>query len=236
MEDVLDILLIVQNLDDEIKDTKLKIEEIPKKIGTLEKEIEKTNINLQKKKDRIGQIKKTYKMKEGDLAENETKINKLNSQTFSVKTNEEYRAIMSEIDFLKKENKKIEDEMIDLLEEEETLKATIQRLEKETKDNIDKSVAEINTLKKEKDELMRKQQEAQISFEENFNKLPDDIKETYRKINNVRDKAVCLITDNSCTGCFANITHQFMNELKKRNKLLLCGNCGRILIYGPQVK
>lgn len=236
MEEILDILLTVQRLNDEIKDTKLKIEETPNKITTLEEEIEKAKSKVQEKSDRIKEIKKTYKIKEGDLAENESKITKLNGQTFSVKTNEEYRALITEVDYLKKENKKTEDEMINLLEEEEKLKEATDKLENETKDFIDKRIVEINELKKECEELIEKQKQINISFENNFNILPEDTKQVYKRISKVRDRAVCEITDNTCTGCYANLTFQFLNELKKRNKILCCGNCGRILIFVRPVK
>jgi len=231
MEDVLDLLLTIQRLDDEIKETRQEIEKIPNKLTTLEKEIKDANISLQEKNDRIKEIKKIYKIKEGDIAENETKIIKLNSQTFSVKTNEEYRAILAEVEYLKKENKRIEDEMINLLEEEEKLKVTIGKFETETKIVIEKKMTEINNLQKLNEELIERKRQDEISFENDFNKLADDVKEAYQRIDNVRDKAVCVITDNTCTGCYANLTHQFLNELKNRNKILLCGNCGRILIY-----
>ena len=227
----MDLLLTIQRLDDEIKETRQEIEKIPNKLATLEKEIKNANISLQEKNDRIKEIKKIYKIKEGDIAENENKINKLNSQTFSVKTNEEYRAILAEVEYLKKENKRIEDEMINLLEEEEKLKVTIGKFETETKIVIEKKMTEINNLQKLNEELIERKRQDEISFENNFNKLADDVKEAYQRIDNVRDKAVCVITDNTCTGCYANLTHQFMNELKKKNKLRVCGNCGRILIY-----
>ncbi len=233
MEDILDLLVTIQSLDDEIKDTKLKIEEIPKRVANLEKEIKKASTGLQEKNDRIKEIKKTYKLKEGDIAENETKINKLNQQTFSVKTNEEYRTVLSEIDFLKKETKRIEDEMINLLEEEEKLKNTIAKFEKETKVFIDKTTSEIDKLKKEQEALLQKQKDAEIAFENNFAKLPHDKRELYKRIKKVRVRAVCLVSDNTCSGCYANLTHQFLNEIKKRDKIILCESCGRILVYAP---
>ena len=233
MEDILDLLVTIQNLDDEIKDTKIKIEAIPKKAANLEKEIKKASANVQEKNDRIKEIKKTYKMKEGDIAENESKISKLNQQTFSVKTNEEYRAVLSEIDFLKKENKRIEDEMIILLEEEEKLETTITKFEKETKEFIDKTTAEMDKLKKEQEALIQKQKDAEIAFENNFTNLPKDRKELYKRIKKVRVRAVCQVSDNTCSGCYANLTHQFLNEIKKRDKIFLCESCGRILVYAP---
>ena len=136
MEEILDLLIEVQRADDEIKDTQSAIQTIPQRIEALEKEIHDAQTTLRDRQSRIQEIRKEYKLKEGDIAENESKITKLNTQTFAVKTNDEYRAIMSEIDFCKSENKKIEDSMISLLEEEETLKTSIGKLEAETAEYI----------------------------------------------------------------------------------------------------
>ncbi len=231
MENVLDILIKIQNLDNEIKVTKIQIDKIPNKITTLEKEIEKTKLALEEKQNRMQDIRKTYKIKEGDIAENDSKMSKLNSQTFAVKTNEEYRALINEIDYLKKANKKVEDEMINLLEEEEKLKNTIGKTEAESKEFVDKKADEISELKRNREELIKKLEQMKISFEEYFNKLPGDVTELYNKIKKVRGNVVCLIDNETCTGCYANLTLQFFNELKKKEEILLCDNCGRILIY-----
>jgi len=231
MEDVLDLLVKIQKLDDDIKTTQSRIEKIPLERATLEKEIEKAQRNVIEKQTRIQNIRKDYKMKEGDLAENENKTNKLNQQTFAVKTNEEYRAIINEIDYLKQENKRIEDEMINLLEEEEKLKNTIDKTEDETEDFVSKRTSEIIELKKNEEELTEKSEQLQMSFDEHYNELPKNIRELYRNIKKVRGKVVCLIRDETCTGCYANLTPQFLNELKRGKEILLCDSCGRILIY-----
>ncbi len=231
MENVLDILIKIQNLDNEIKVTKIQIDKIPNKITTLEKEIEKTKLALEEKQNRMQDIRKTYKIKEGDIAENDSKMSKLNNQTFAVKTNEEYRALINEIDYLKKANKKVEDEMINLLEEEEKSKNTIGKTEAESKEFVDKKANEISELKRNREELTKKSEQMKISFDEYFNKLPDDVTELYNKIKKVRGNVVCLIDNETCTGCYANLTLQFFNELKKKEEILLCDNCGRILIY-----
>lgn len=233
MEDILGTLVEIQKLDDEIKYTHLRIKEIPLTRATLEDEIEKAQANALGKQTRMHDLKKDYKMKEGDLAENETKINKLNQQTFAVKTNEEYRAIINEIDYLRQENKRIEDEMMNLLEEEEKLKNTIDKTDSETKEFVDKRTSEMNELKKSEEELTEKYEHLQMTFREYFSKLPSDVKELYNKIKKVRGKVVCLIADETCTGCYANLTPQFLNELKRGKEILLCDNCGRILVYTP---
>ena len=231
MESTLDLLLKIQSLSDEVEDTKNQLSQIPKEIAKLEKQINAREEELKTAESRIVDLKKTYKLKEIEIADNEGKMEKLNTQTFAVKTNEEYRAILNEVDFLKKRNKEIEDEMIGFMEEEEKLNNSIDAIRTETKEYTDATQARITELKKKNESLTEQQETAAAKFDDYFNQLPDDVKTLYKRIAKVRDKTVCAIVDNTCTGCYANLTHQFLNELKKRNRILVCDNCGRILVY-----
>jgi predicted nucleic acid-binding Zn-ribbon protein len=233
MEEVLECLTRIKDLDEEIKKNEQRLKSIPEKIKTLQKEIEKKNAQLTQMKNRLIEIKKLYKLKEVDINENESKINKLNQQIHSVKTNEEYRAILKEIEFLKNTRLAIEEEMINLLEEEEKLKGSIGELEKETKEFVQAKTLEIQRLESEQKEISEEQTKKRFMFEDEIKKLPEDIRKVYERISNARERAICIVTDDGiCTGCYTNITPQTLNELKKRNKFILCDSCGRILIYG----
>jgi predicted nucleic acid-binding Zn-ribbon protein len=233
MESTLDLLLKIQSLTDEVEETEAQLTQIPQEIAKLEKQINSREDDMRKAEARILDLKKSYKLKEIEITDNEEKMGKLNTQTFAVKTNEEYRAILSEIDFLKKRNREIEDEMIGLMEEEEKLKNTIDTARVETKDYTNTTKGRISDLTQKIQTLKERLAMAKANLDDHFAELPKDVKELYRRIANVRDKAVCAIIDNTCTGCYANLTHQFLNELKQRNTILLCGNCGRILVYTP---
>jgi predicted nucleic acid-binding Zn-ribbon protein len=237
MEEILDLLIEIQLADDELKDTESAIQHIPEKIEVLEKEIEEVKHSLNERQQRVQDIRTDYKMKEGDIAENESKIKKLSTQTFAVKTNEEYRAIINEIEFLKTENKKIEDAMIGLLEEDETLKKSLRKAESETEEYVGIRKDKLAALHAEQESLSRKLDTVRAKFDTMFAKLPEETKNLYRKIKTVRGNAVSLISDQICTGCSSILTPQIVNELKKRNKILTCDNCGRILIFvDPETK
>jgi|GEM_PF-647312 len=231
MEEILDLLIEIQLADDELKDTQSAIQNIPSKIDVLENEIQQIKDSLNDRQQRVQEIRKDYKMKEGDIAENESKINKLNTQTFAVKTNEEYRAIINEIEFLKSENKKIEDSMINILEEEEVLKASLGKAESETADYIGIRQQKLETLNAEKEALSKKLDATRTRFDNTFVRLPDPVKELYQKIKKVRGNAVSLISDQTCTGCSSILTPQVLNELKQRGEIMTCDNCGRILVF-----
>ena len=231
MESTLDLLLKIQSLSDEVADAKTKITQIPEEIAKLEKQIKIREEELKTAEARIIDLKKNYKLKEIEIADNEEKMEKLNTQTFAVKTNEEYRAILNEVDFLKKRNKEIEDEMLGFMEEEEKLKNSIDAIRAETKEFTDSTRSKITELEHRRESLTEQQKSAEGNLKDDLAKLPDDVRALYKRVAEVRDKTVCAIVDNTCTGCYANLTHQFLNELKKRNRILLCDNCGRILVY-----
>jgi predicted nucleic acid-binding Zn-ribbon protein len=231
MESVLDLLVRIQNLDDEVEKAESRLAQIPQERAKLENQIKAKAEELKNSESRIQELKKSNKLKEIEIADNEGKIAKLNTQTFAVKTNEEYRALLKEVEFLKHRNHDIEDEMLGIMEEEEKIRSSINQIRIETEEYIAKAQTRIADLNKESELLKEKQTVAKVDLENNFSKLPDDVKELYNRIAKFRGKAVCLIIDNTCTGCFANLTHQFLNELKKGNKILLCDNCGRILVY-----
>ncbi|MGD8979497.1 MAG: hypothetical protein PVH23_05460, partial [candidate division WOR-3 bacterium] len=217
MENVLDLLVKIQGFDDEVAEAAARLAQIPKDIEKLEKQISIREDEFKNSETRIQELKKTYKLKELEIADNEGKINKLNTQTFAVKTNEEYRAILNEVEFLKKNNHNIEEEMLGLMEEEEKLTKSINGLRKETEEFVQANQNRISELKTESEAMTEKQKMARINLENDFGKLPEEIKVLYKRIAQSRGRAVCLIIDNTCTGCFANIPHQFLNELKQRN-------------------
>ncbi len=231
MESVLDLLVKIQSFDNEVEEAAARLKQIPQEIAKLEKQIKDREEEFKNAETRVQELKKSYKLKELEISDNEGKINKLNTQTFAVKTNEEYRAIINEVEFLKKNNREIEDEMLGMMEEEEKLAKSMDQLRNETDEFIRKNQDKISELTTESQRMEEKQAAAKLALKDNFGKLPGDVQALYTRVAKSRGKAVCMIIDNTCTGCYANLPHQFLNELKKRNKILVCSNCGRILVY-----
>ncbi|MCX7994649.1 MAG: C4-type zinc ribbon domain-containing protein [candidate division WOR-3 bacterium] len=233
MEEVLERLARIKDLSEEIKKNEVILKNIPETIDRLKKEIDQKNRQVNQMKNRLIEIKKLYKLKEGDIADNENKINKLNQQIHAVKTNEEYRAILKEIEFLKNARTAIEDEMISLLEEEETLKQSLGNLEREIKEFVEQKNKEIQDLERQKEQIAQTQEKNKFIFQDEIKKLPEEVRKIYERIIAARERAICVVSDDGiCTGCFTNVTPQTLNELRKKDRLVLCDSCGRILIYG----
>ncbi|HID31817.1 MAG TPA: hypothetical protein EYP24_00360 [bacterium (Candidatus Stahlbacteria)] len=231
MSEVLEILLHVQDLEDRITKLKEDLRSIPETIRAENDRIINIKNELEGLHNRLIQIRKDFDLYEVDVKENEAKHERLNAQLFQVKTNEEYRAIQTEIVHLRKEKTRLEEKMIDLLEEEEEVKKRIEeekarfkQVETEGRDRIAKLSEELKTTEGE-------MKVAEVELKTNLLKLPKDVQRIYEKVKKARGSAVARVIGQSCSGCHARVTPQVYNELIKADKIHFCEICGRFLVY-----
>jgi hypothetical protein len=64
--------------------------------------------------------------------------------------------------------------------------------------------------------------------------IPREIAELYDRIATRRRPAVVTITREICAGCRVDIPPQTYIELRRREKIVCCGRCQRILLYGGE--
>jgi predicted nucleic acid-binding Zn-ribbon protein len=56
---------------------------------------------------------------------------------------------------------------------------------------------------------------------------------TYEKIHKRMEIAVADATSGRCSACQMELRPQFMQDLKRRESVLLCETCRRIVVYNP---
>ncbi len=167
---------------------------------------------------------------ENDLAAGEEKIAKLKVQQNMLKTNREYKAMQEEIDNVKVEMSRTEDQMLEIMaqiedaaDQERAAKRNVSeeelRLEAKAKSiqsEIDEIQAEYDGMKQERDAIA-----AQIDAR---------YLEEFDRLSNIKGGvAVAAVRGQICTGCFINLTAQTINVLKGARELTFCQSCGRIL-------
>ncbi len=224
-------LLQLKDLEEEIGSLNAAIKETPSKIDALRLTIDRVKADFEKLKQRETGLKKDYKLKEVDIKTIEEQLGRLNGQLFTVKTNEEYRAMLKEIEGLKQKKKTVEDEMIAVMEEEEDVRGKIKQGEKETASVISRQQEEMKALEARLTDLQLRfstQCEEQVRVRDTLSKA--SLKD-YERIKKARKTGVSRVTGNTCEGCNASLSHQVINELKKGDKIMFCDYCGRIVIW-----
>ncbi len=230
MADILSQLWQLQQLDSEIGLLNKKEEEIPQKIEGLKMTEKEANKKLEEKKKELLNLKKTYKEEEIDLKECEEKLKQYSVQLYSAKTNEQYKAFLTEIENQKKSKLSIEDKMLSTLELIENIEKEVHRLEGELKDLEKLTQSKIASLKKEEEEVKKLRAEKESERNSFVGQLDTTYFAIYERIRVKKGGvAVAEIIDERCSACFNPIPPQTILEIGRREKLYYCDYCGRIL-------
>ena len=245
MDEILKVLIAIQNLDGEIEKLRHKKISLPKEIQELENEIQK--LSAEKEKIIASFKKEEIKLREleVDLKEIQEKIRNFQEKSRQVKSNEEYRAMISQIEHANMEKLKKEEEIVVQMELVEKLQ---RELPEKTK-SLDEKKQEL-----EKAANISKQQLAEIEEQLKWNeekkkvlleKLPDKERQLYLKLQSrFGSYAICKVLENDmpkaekdyvCSGCYSVLPLSFVQELKSKHTYSRCPNCGRIIYYHEEM-
>ncbi len=233
MKEELIRLLALYEVDKEIDELRVRKDIIPQEIQELEQQKIEADKNLREFIESIKHLELLSKRKELDLATLEEQLRKHEAQLLTLKSNEEYQAMLKQIEMDKERISSLEDELLDILEKIEDMQSKRPEVEKETARKIKDIDARIAKLKEElngidgKVKLLDSERERRAYF------VPKKLLSRYERLRKLGKKdAVVPIVDESCGGCGATIPIQTINEIRASGTVGVCENCGR-LIYWP---
>lgn len=223
-----------------------ELQEIDMQINLLDKEIASGNTDLVKRQNSIDQhhtelstlsekIEENGKRRrelEAELEDELARIQDRQSKLMNVQTNREYQSLLKETEESKKANKRREEEIVRLMEQDEALKTAIaekrnlcgaeEKLLAEEKEKVEDQTAKLST-KKEKFIKSRKTKTKDV---------PAGLLKKYDMLRDRRNGiAVVSVTNGVCTGCFMNLPPQLINDLMKEEKMYSCPTCHRIIYH-----
>lgn len=233
----LKLVIRLQEIDNRLAELAREIAGLPKHIAEIEKKLVSHERKLEADRAALAGNQKERKKCEGDIQLQEQKISKLKDQMLQAKTNDQYRAFQSEIDFCGNEIRKAEDRILELMGESEPLDKNVKAAEaalKSEKAEVDqeKQQARERTAVDEKAAAdLKKERAALVSG------VVPAVYQQYERVRKARRGiGVAEAADGRCTACQMAMRPQFFQELKRGDKVMACESCLRILYYNPPVK
>ncbi|MFT7617491.1 MAG: putative nucleic acid-binding Zn-ribbon protein [Planctomycetota bacterium] len=160
-------------------------------------------------------------------------ILRLEGQLFSLKNNDEFNAMKSQISTRKAKDDNLQTEVLELYEVMETLKGdhdeTLEKLTlvKGIADHSeDKAKAEAQA---QADKVGTMDELRQVCF----GKLSGEVRAAYDEAYARHNQGTGLVIDQICKGCDTQITLQTLTHVMAR-KLVTCRNCQRVLVLGVE--
>ena len=224
-------LWAIQRLDSELDTLRGKVAEIPRKIEGLNLAVSDEKQQLEETRKHIRDLKVGYKEMEIDVKEADEKINAKSAQIYSAKTNEMYKAFIKEIDALRAGKNKVEERMIEIMEDLEKSEAKVKLLEKETVNIEDETTDRVKTLERELGELKQAVETRETDRRQLIATMDSQMVRVYERIRlSKKGVAVVSVANNRCNGCINPLPPQLMLEVGKKDRLYFCEHCGRILV------
>jgi predicted nucleic acid-binding Zn-ribbon protein len=237
MEEQLGLLIQLQELDTNIRSLAEQKKRLPEILSLLERRRAENLEQIDAAKEALQTAQKNKRERDKDLEADVQKVEKLKARTSEIKNNKEYQALLKEIETAEQENKKVEDEILALMEKIDAAGAQITVAETRAKEEESAIAAE------------QKQHEA------DFAKVEEELKEVERARkalvgqvqasilthyqNLLATKAGIAMAEaraESCSGCYMSIPPQVFVNVKKNESIITCPNCHRILYYKETIK
>lgn len=232
VEEKLSGLIKLQKIDIKLDELHTLRGELPIEVSDLEDELHGLNSRKNRIEEEINGISDYVTDKNNLIKTSEELITKYEKQSESVKNSREFEAISKEIEDQQLEAKLAERHIKDAKEQLEEKGQSLDAVKKQVnnkeivltqkKSELDKIVAE---TEKEETVLKKEEDGAREVVDQRLIFSYDKIRSNYRN-----GLAVVSIERDACGGCFNAIPPQRQSEIRQRKKIIVCENCGRILV------
>ena len=232
----IDTLVKVQQIEIEIGKLKAYLNKVPARISSLEQELEKFIRRVENDEAAIEEFNKQYRAFEADVQLNLAKIQKSQEKLHFVKTNKEYQSSLKEIDDIKTVNSKLEDEMLEILDEIETAEMAIKDRKQHYTQIVDESNREKESIERDAEQREEILVESESKHAAIAAELDAGLLEIFSQVKKKQGDMVAIVAvqDAVCQGCNMNIPAQFYNELQRCDSMKYCPSCFRIIYWQDQ--
>ena len=215
--------LEVKDLEDEIVGLGTRIENINNDFSTL--------VWLKNTHD-IKKIRENVVGFREEMEQAKRNIEKYTADQENVRNNREFDLLNKEIEYnrlvIEHDEKKISDAKKQEQQKSEELERTTNLLEERRKD-LDMKKAELEDIvaetKAEEEKLREQAHDLELNIEP---RLLTSFKRIRKSSRN--GLGIVYVERDACTGCFSKIPPQRQMDIRMRKKIIVCENCGRIMI------
>ncbi|MEZ5404785.1 MAG: C4-type zinc ribbon domain-containing protein [Verrucomicrobiia bacterium] len=232
MLETLNHLLLLQQHDKKIRALQRQKQNLPLEQTRLQQQLTHQQQSLQSQKLEAQKIEANRKKLDLEAQTQQQHIFKLRTQLQQTRKNEEYSALLHEIEQAEKSIVTLEDEELVLMEQYE--QATAHWNEEAKKNNTKEKIfqEQINQMKDQLEGVEKELTQLLAERSAYLKNIPEDILNRYERLLQSKDDAIVPIEHRTvCGGCHLTLMSQTLLDCKTQNKMVSCENCGRFLYW-----
>lgn len=188
---------------------------------------------LSEAKQALKNQEKAYQTQELNLNALEDRVVQLKTKQISVKKQEEYQALNTEITTLTQEISDLQDDMLAELETQEASRSALQMMENETNIQRQSLKLQAEKLAQQRSELKKREETQAEKLQEFEQHLQGGFYAAYVNLRRCGKTIprVVPVRHSKCMGCFLSLPKSLVDQLKTAKDPVYCEHCGRILYF-----
>jgi predicted nucleic acid-binding Zn-ribbon protein len=220
----------LQHVDQKIAELTAQIEDLPSQVKLLEGQLKDYLQAHEDRKLHLSASQKERRELEAEVQQIQTKISKHKDQLYEVKTNEQYKAMLKEIEGEEGNIRKIEDKILENMVEAEDIQKMVTQAAASLESEKARVASEVRRMNSLRDADVKERDGLQAQRKELVGALSASVLETYERVRKGRKGiAVAEVRDGFCTACNVRLRPQVYNDIRLNETLLACESCSRIM-------
>ena len=224
-------LLKLQDTDKEIRRLQDEIAEFPRRVAVIEQKLAGTKAQLEKAQGAVKADEAARRKYDTAINDLRGKISKYRDQSLDVKTNDQYKALLHEIQFAEKEIAGNEDKILELMVNADARDKEVKAAQAELK-------AETAEIEQEKEQARQRTAEDEKLLAEWRAKrdeirkgIDEDLLRHFERVSKFRGSGISEVRDQQCMACRVMLRPQTYNEVRSGLQTIICDSCQRILYF-----
>lgn len=232
MNPELEKLLVLQDRDQRLRELLHQQRALPVERAALEERIRQRSETLQKHRTEAQRVETQRKELDLEVKSFQQQIAKFRQQQLQTRKNEEYAALLHEIERAEKKISEVEDRELELMVAYDNAQKAVASEAAQVAE-FEKSVrAQIADVEKKIKAVEEQIGDAEAERDSARAGVAPELLRRYQRIADHRgNAAVPLLHGSTCGGCHMTVTSQTVIDVKGGRGVAACEYCGRILFW-----
>lgn len=228
--ETIDKVLVLQAQDCDIAQIERELKDIPARKEEIQSRLSDHRAELESAREDLQAVQARLKELELEVAACDERIAKYRQQQLELKTNEEFKAMNSEISAVEKQIEKHEEVELEIMEQIDGAEAAISEKQAALKSEEDLVVIDLKAMDERSGKMAQRLESVQSERQSQAGGVDPEWLMRYDRIfANKRDQALVSIANGVCGGCHMKLPPQLYHDTQKQDAMVSCTYCGRLL-------
>jgi predicted nucleic acid-binding Zn-ribbon protein len=214
MNSQLQNLIDLQQVDARIAALRAEIAFLPKEVAQIEAKLAGSKARVEAAQAAMKADETARRKHESDIKDQQEKVSKYRDQSLKVKTNQEYKALLSEIEHAETEIRKLEDKILEIMVAADTRKETLKQAEATLKADTAENEKEKEHARQQTAEDEKQLAELDAQRRQLRSGVAEETLTHYDRVLKLRGSVMAPVyEDESCSACRVRLRPQVFQDV-----------------------